>query len=294
MTGAQSTTEQLGGKWMGTYGLTRCPAHEDREPSLSLADGANGNLLLKCHAGCSYEAVRDAMAARGLIRENRGFQPLSVAAQSLIREKQRQQALKRSDQARDIWRATTLIRKTPAEAYLRGRGITCALSGNLAYAATCWHQSARRVPALISKVEGGDGFAVHRTYLLRDGSGKADLSPNKAMLGATKGGAVRLMSDAGPLVVAEGIETALSLACGLLPGPMTLWAALSAGGMKALRLPARPGELIIAPDGDQTGGDAAKALAARAHDLGWNVSLLPASDGMDWNDVLNAKTGENA
>jgi branched-chain amino acid transport system substrate-binding protein len=45
------------------------------------------------------------------------------------------------------------------------------------------------------------------------------------MLGAVAGGAVRIAEAAGGLVVAEGIETALSLASGLLGRPTTIWAA---------------------------------------------------------------------
>jgi hypothetical protein len=72
---------------------------------------------------------------------------------------------------------------------------------------------------MVALVEGSDAFAVHRTYLLPDGSGKAAIDPDKMMLGAVAGGAVRLTDGPGGLVVAEGIETALSLACGLLSGP---------------------------------------------------------------------------
>ena len=46
------------GKW-----TARCPAHEDRSPSLSIAEGAEGRVLLKCHAGCSPESI---LSARGL------------------------------------------------------------------------------------------------------------------------------------------------------------------------------------------------------------------------------------
>ncbi len=115
------------------------------------------------------------------------------------------------------------------------------------------------------------------------------LPPPKAMLGSVTGGAVRLCGGPGPLVVAEGIETALSLACGLLSGPAAIWAALSTSGIRGLRLPAQPGALVIALDGDQPGRDAARALAERAHALGWKVSMLPAPDGHDWNDVLTGK-----
>jgi hypothetical protein len=138
-------------------------------------------------------------------------------------------------------------------------------------------------------VDGADRFAVHRTYLRADGSGKAELDPPKAMLGSVMGGAVRLAEGPGPLVVAEGIETALSLAGGLLRAPATVWAALSAPGLMGLRLPAIPGRLTVAADGDPTGIEAAHVLAERAHGLGWRVSLLPAPDGCDWNDVVTGK-----
>lgn len=39
----------------------RCPAHDDRTPSLSVAVGHHGRLLLYCHAGCSFEQVRAAL-----------------------------------------------------------------------------------------------------------------------------------------------------------------------------------------------------------------------------------------
>jgi hypothetical protein len=110
------------------------------------------------------------------------------------------------------------------------------------------------------------------------------------MLGSTQGGAVRLTRGAGPLVVAEGIETALSLGCGgLTDADVSIWAALSTSGMRGLILPPKPSQMIIAPDGDKAGREASNALAERAHALGWDVSLLPAHDGHDWNDILAVK-----
>lgn len=35
----------------------RCPSHDDRHPSLSIGTGADGRILLKCHAGCSADAI---------------------------------------------------------------------------------------------------------------------------------------------------------------------------------------------------------------------------------------------
>ena len=130
---------------------------------------------------------------------------------------------------------------------------------------------------------------MHRTHLRADGTGKGEVTPPKAMLGAVAGGAVCVAQGAGQLVVAEGIETALSLASGLLRAPATVWAALSTSGIRGLHLPPNAGRLTIATDGDNPGRAAAQSLAERAHALGWRVSLLPAPDGRDWNDVLDGK-----
>ncbi len=111
------------------------------------------------------------------------------------------------------------------------------------------------------------------------------------MLGPCAGGAVRLSEEDGPLVVCEGIETGLSLLSGLLRGAPRVWAALSTSGMRALELPPEPGRLTVAADGDDAGGRAAYALASRADALGWEVSLLPAPNGCDWNDVLARGVG---
>jgi hypothetical protein len=47
-------TEKLGGV---TRGMAKCPAHDDRNPSLSVTEGEDRRVLLKCHAGCRTEDV---------------------------------------------------------------------------------------------------------------------------------------------------------------------------------------------------------------------------------------------
>jgi putative DNA primase/helicase len=41
----------------GNYWTAICPAHDDRSPSLSVAIGNDGRVLLKCHAGCTVEDI---------------------------------------------------------------------------------------------------------------------------------------------------------------------------------------------------------------------------------------------
>jgi hypothetical protein len=51
-------------KRSGSDWCCRCPAHDDRAPSLSIGTGRDGRTLLKCHAGCSAESVCEAIGLR--------------------------------------------------------------------------------------------------------------------------------------------------------------------------------------------------------------------------------------
>ena len=45
------------GKRNGSGWQAACPAHEDDVPSLSLAEGDDGRILLYCHAGCTFDSI---------------------------------------------------------------------------------------------------------------------------------------------------------------------------------------------------------------------------------------------
>jgi len=64
---AEFLTQALGGKWSGKQGIARCPAHDDRKPSLSISQNPRGgNPLVYCHAGCSQDAVIAELKQRDL------------------------------------------------------------------------------------------------------------------------------------------------------------------------------------------------------------------------------------
>jgi phage/plasmid primase-like uncharacterized protein len=294
MTDANGLTLALGGRWHGRYGAAPCPACQPEgrkgQNALTLADGTNGRLVLDCKkSACAFLNI---LVAAGL--HSGDYTPPDPATIAKRKAQQRADAEKRAAQAKRVWQEAQPIAGTLAETYLRGRGITAPLPATLRFHPECWHgPTARRLPAMVAAVQGAGSPAVHRTWLRADGLGKAEIDPPKAMLGAVTGGAVRLTDGLGPLVVAEGIETALSLASGLLRTPATVWAALSTSGIRGLHLSPTASRLTIAPDGDAPGREAANALAERAHALGWQVSLLAAPDGRDWNDILTKK-GEAA
>lgn len=290
---AREITAAAGGKWHGTYGTAPCPVcqPEKRQDqcAATLADGRDGRLLAHCKkSGCDFSAI---ISGWGLTSGH--FTYTRPCATEVARRKaaERAEAEKRANQALHCWNAAQAIGGTPAERYLRDvRGVTADLPDTLRYLPDCWHgPAAQRLPAMVARVEGMDLPAIHRTYLLPNGSGKAQVEPVKMMLGNCTGGHVEVARANGPLVIAEGIETALALASGLISRPATIWAALSTSGMVGVHLPEPPHRLTIATDGDDPGKVAGQKLAERAAALGWAVSMLPAPEGKDWADILQLK-----
>lgn len=58
---AADLAARLNAKRAGAGWSALCPAHEDRNPSLSISPGTNGNVLVHCHAGCPIDAVLAAL-----------------------------------------------------------------------------------------------------------------------------------------------------------------------------------------------------------------------------------------
>jgi hypothetical protein len=58
---ALQKSKQNGSDWMAC-----CPAHDDHNPSLSISDGEDGKVLVKCFAGCTQSNVIDALKAKRL------------------------------------------------------------------------------------------------------------------------------------------------------------------------------------------------------------------------------------
>jgi hypothetical protein len=168
------------------------------------------------------------------------------------------------------------ITGTPAEAYLRNRGIT-ALQGctSLRFHPRCYYrpdpdEPTETWPAMIAAVTDLDNriTGAHRTYLDphgldSSGSGKAPIDTPRRALGHLLGNAVRFDVADDVMAAGEGIETMLSLRCVLPAMPMV--AALSAAHLGAILLPATLRRLYIVRDDDPAGDSAMERLSARAH-----------------------------
>ncbi len=287
---ARAVTLRLKGRWHGRYGSAPCPccqAGRKDQNALTIGRSSSGRLLLDCKkSACSFTAI---LAAAGLSREWFIRDPLAAVR---YEREARADAERKSAMARRLWLDAMPLGGTPAAIYLASRGLKVAdRSRALRFHRSVFHgPSGLYIPAMLALVEGGEGFAVHRTYLTADGE-KAVVDPVKMTLGACAGGAVRLIcGNRSVLAVAEGIESALSIPAldPLLTGA-SIWAALSASGMRSLRLPSKAGALVIFADGDQPGRSAAHALAERAAALGWQVRIADPGDGLDPNDVLRGR-----
>jgi hypothetical protein len=159
MSDANTLTTALGGKWRNRYGVAPCPVCQPErrrdQSALTLTDrNYEGGLLLHCKkSGCDF---RDILAAAGVGARDRFHQDRFVALERTSIEKA--EAEKRSAQARRLWDECRPVSGTPAEAYLRGRAITCDLPATLRFHPDCWHATGRRFPAQVAPVDGADGF----------------------------------------------------------------------------------------------------------------------------------------
>jgi hypothetical protein len=177
--------------------------------------------------------------------------------------------------------------RQPAHVYFQSRGLTVPKGIMFNEALSHWPTKSQW-PALVAPVKDLHGVvkAIHRTYLKPDGNGKADIEPNRMMLGDCIGHAVQLSEFTDTLGVAEGIETALSAQ--VLTG-VSCWAVLSTSGMRNFIWPECLKSLVIFRDAGTPGKDAADALSARALQAGLDVHICSPKSNDDFNTDLCLK-----
>lgn len=276
---------QLGkAKRVGNGWSCLCPAHDDHNPSFSLSLGENGALLARCYAGCSFPDIMSALRRRRIL-ENGRFIERAENNQCVPPKPTDEMVLR-------IWRETLPAEGSPVQAYLKGRGYDGMIPPVLRFHPRLFHASRTYHPAMVAAVTLWPSktiSGVHRTYLTTDGLGKAPLSPNKMMLGMLKGGAVRLSPIGTKLILAEGIETALSC---FYATNIPTWSCLSTSGMMGVVVPPPEitSEIIICADGDAAGQHAADKLAKRLHGTGYTVRMASPPQGQDFNDILRGQT----
>jgi len=280
-------------------GMCRCPAHDDKNPSLHVSQ-RQGKPLVHCHAGCSQEDVIGALKSRGLWGGGD-----DLAAYERFRRASRilhddtlppdLAAYDRFRQALSILRAAAQADAGKPTAYLQTRGIsTCPDTAMLLTAKVSRRLLERGFPAMVLPVVGAKGLqGAHVTWLNLKGVDKlSGTDTPRKTYGEIGGGYVALdpADEDKPLVVAEGIETALSAA--QVTG-LPAVAAVSAGNMAKVALPPCS-EVIIAADNDKAGRRAAKKLMRRLLLRGTPVRIAvpDGPDKYDWNDALRSQEAD--
>jgi hypothetical protein len=274
---ARALVERLGGHWSQRGGLCRCPAHDDRRPSLSVRIGRS-RLLLHCFAGCKAATILRALQSSGAIEPRPGFAAPSPALSP---------AAPSPAAALRVWGGGRAVAGTRAEDYLAGRAIRTD-SPELRYHPRTPHRArplTRFRPAMLAAVRDEDGFvAVHRSFLDTRRAALAVMSEPRCALGRLGRGAVRLGGPAARLGLAEGVETALSA---LILFGLPCWATLGTERFGLVALPAEVTELVLFLDNDP-GGRRAEGLARDAFAHLAIEARYPPHGGDDWNDVLRA------
>jgi phage/plasmid primase-like uncharacterized protein len=253
-----------------------------------LADGADGEPLLYCFGGCTYEDLLAELIERTSLDDD-----ACAALQSEIRTPLVPDA-RRIKQARQIYAHTDTGPQIPA--YLASRSISIQPPAVLRRRLQCPHRLGIQPLAMVAPIVAlnGEQTAIHMTYLSFDGR-KIDLPKEfqRETRGVARGGSIRL-AEHDPereLIVAEGLETALSVMELLgLPG----WAAVYAANLKdTLQLPASVRRIIIAADNDKSGAGQRAALGAYRR---WSAEgrtvqiIMPKHPGEDFNDVLRGQS----
>jgi len=225
------------------------------------ATGEHGDLLDLIARARGLDSLRDVMA------EARRFLSLPAPQRP---EPRAPVAAGSPDAARRLFYAGQRIKGTLAETYLRARGITYLDDlPALRFHPRCYYRADENAPvetwpAMLAAVTDLDGTitGVHRTWLARDGSGKAPIATPRRAMGQLLGNGVRFGAVQEVVAVGEGIETILALRHVLPAMPMI--AALSASHLTALVLPASLRRIYISQDNDDAGTRAAESLADRA------------------------------
>lgn len=258
-------TTRLNAKNNGNSYSAKCPAHNDKTPSLSIGEGRNGGILLHCHAGCSLE---------------------SICAELKIRPA-------------DLMPDSTTTSRTPAKTAPNrsGRAFTSPEEAakqctppDYSLAAVYDYPKGRQPHGAVARYEATDDKTFRQFH---------ETTAGKWTTGAPAGlwplfRESELPAD-GKIYVVEGEKAALSAVSIGLP------ATTSAGGSKAAAktdwTPLAGRDVVISPDNDETGeaytADVSEILRQVTPPASVKIVRLPGlKEGGDLADFVEARHGQ--
>ena len=277
---ARQIVQDLKGTWHRTHGMVRCPAHNDGRPSLSVTSGRRA-VLFHCFAGCTQESI---MTALRELRVNPKVDSGNATPASEPRDL--------TPLVTEIWSMARPVVDTPAQLYLKSRGIGHAREARYAPSVMTYEAGRKlRLPALLLPMtEDRHLRALLRIFLDRDGHKARGLDGAKRTLGDPRGSVVQLGARPESVMnLAEGFEDAASvIALRNLPGCA---AVCGVERYREIAIPAQVRRVVIY---SQHGKAAIEGIdRGRANLVGNDRTLeiiAPPQNG-DWNDALVAKLG---
>jgi hypothetical protein len=118
----------------GTGWVARCPAHDDRDPSLSISEGDDGRILMNCFASCTVESICAALHINvsGLFSENRNGPAHPPKGKSAERPRF-------EGTEADVDRMQVdLARSRQVQDYIESRGVSLRVAADLKWGAATW------------------------------------------------------------------------------------------------------------------------------------------------------------
>lgn len=253
----------LKGRWTGHTALCRCPAHNDRTPSLSLRQGDRG-MLVHCYAGCTREAV---LRELGRIIPTGHYQ-----------SPRWQPAPAKANVSR-LWDQATPVAGTLAEVYLQSRRLNCALP-DIRFLARCPHGPSPGTlfkPALLVAVRDETSLTAIQRIFLDPATGQYT---HKVMLGTPGTGSWRGAVPGMAVAIAESFEDAAAF---MQLGHGPCWTSLGAGRLHRLTFPKSVTAVTIAEDNDAEGRRAARRACREYREQGLTLRRMsPSRPHKDW------------
>jgi DNA primase len=276
-----------------------CAFHNERSPSMQLNDAKGTFHCFGCGVGgdiVTYVMHVQRCDFRGAMRwlgsaDLPEVDPAQRARAAVEDEAERAAAIA---EAQAIWDRAAPAAGTPAEVYLRSRGILIPPPSSIRFVSTyAWRdagtgETGPDLPALIAAVTWANDqiTGLQRIFLRDGGRAKASMSKPKRSLGRIKGGAVRVGDPSSDeILITEGPEDALTLAQAF-PGK-EIYAALGTAMMPFVDFPADVRAIVIAGQNDGAGREAVDAAGLALTERGHVVrTMYPHEDFKDWNDQL--------
>ena len=140
----------LGLHWTGRPLQTRCPAHEDHNPSLSINAATDGSLLAYCHAGCAFEQI---IAAVPGLAPGGGER----AQYARVCESSNSDGIARRAAALRIWRDARPAAGSRVQTYLEARSVWLPDGADLRFAPRLKHKSGHIGPAMVGAIRDAKG-----------------------------------------------------------------------------------------------------------------------------------------